>query len=111
SPAERMGQPARTTAGERGGPALLGSLIAVSWLGLLLHLAFDSLNNYGVRPFLPFSSRWLYGDLVFIVDPWFWLLLGAGLHLGLRAGVVPEAIAWLGWAVPSYPVPHTPLAP
>lgn len=44
--------------------------------GLLTHPLLDWLNNYGVRPFLPFSDRRLFGDLVFIVDPWLWLLLG-----------------------------------
>jgi inner membrane protein len=30
----------------------------------------------------PFSDRWTYGDTLFIVDPWLWLLLGGGLFLG-----------------------------
>ncbi len=27
---------------------------------------------------MPFSRRWFYGDVLFIVDPWIWLFLGAG---------------------------------
>ena len=36
----------------------------------------DWTNNYGVRPLLPWSGRWFYGDLVFIADPYIWLVLG-----------------------------------
>jgi inner membrane protein len=34
-----------------------------------------------MRWLLPFSERWSYGDAVFIIDPWIWLLLGAALLL------------------------------
>jgi inner membrane protein len=50
------------------------------WLaGLLLasalsHLALDWTNSYGVHPFWPFDDRWRYGDAVFIVEPWFWVV-------------------------------------
>ncbi len=57
-------------------------LVAVSWAGLLLHLGMDALNNYGVRPWLPFDGTWYYGDLVYIVDPWLWITLGAAACLG-----------------------------
>ncbi len=39
---------------------------------VLLHLAMDSLNSYGVHPFWPLQNRWLYGDSVFIVEPLYW---------------------------------------
>jgi len=49
------------------------------------HPLLDWTNNYGVRPLLPWDARWLYGDLVFILDPWIWLLLGgAGFLLTAR---------------------------
>jgi inner membrane protein len=56
----------------------------VSFRGLLLaslitsatHPLMDWTNNYGVRPLLPWSGQWFYGDLVFILDPWLWLVLG-----------------------------------
>src|SRR5258706_11418385 len=51
---------------------LLASLVAAA-----THPLMDWTNNYGVRPLLPWSGRWLYGDLVFIVDPYIWLVLGA----------------------------------
>src|SRR6267154_4877945 len=51
---------------------LLASLIAAA-----THPLMDWTNNYGVRPLLPWSGRWFYGDLVFIVDPVLWSVLGA----------------------------------
>ncbi len=74
-------------------PRLL-SLIVVSWVGLLFHLGMDGLNNYGIRPWLPFDSSWVYGDLVFIVDPWLWLTIGGAACLGSPARGRP----W-GWIV------------
>jgi inner membrane protein len=41
----------------------------------------DWTNNYGVRPLLPWSGQWFYGDLVYIVDPWLWLALGGASFL------------------------------
>ncbi|HKY04186.1 MAG TPA: metal-dependent hydrolase, partial [Blastocatellia bacterium] len=52
-------------------------IMALAFLGGLGHLFMDFTNSYGVRPFLPFSSRWFYGDLAFVVDPWIWLILGS----------------------------------
>lgn len=45
--------------------------------GLSLHIGADSWNNYGVHPFWPFNNDWLYGDTIFIVEPWLWAGLGA----------------------------------
>ena len=58
-------------------PARPGRIFWISVLGGLGHLLLDFTNNYGVRPLLPFDGRWFYGDLVFIADPWIWLILGA----------------------------------
>jgi inner membrane protein len=52
----------------------------VAWLlGLLLvstmsHLVLDWTNSYGVHLYWPFDDRWQYGDAVFIVEPWFWVV-------------------------------------
>ncbi|MEW6129396.1 MAG: metal-dependent hydrolase [Acidobacteriota bacterium] len=51
----------------------------LAYLGGLLHIFLDYTNNYGVRPLLPFSDRWFYGDFIFVVDPWIWLILGSAL--------------------------------
>lgn len=52
------------------------SLVLPIALGLASHFALDFLISYGIRPWLPFSPSWYYGDLVFVVDPWLWLLFG-----------------------------------
>ena len=49
------------------------------------HPLMDWTNNYGLRPLLPWSGRWFYGDLVYIIDPWLWLsLCGASFLLTAR---------------------------
>jgi inner membrane protein len=55
---------------------LLASLIVSA-----THPLMDWTNNYGVRPLLPWSGQWFYGDLVFILDPWLWLMLGGAAFL------------------------------
>ena len=52
-------------------------VLLLSSVGVLTHPFLDWLNNYGVRLLMPFSGKWFYGDAVFIVDPWIWLLSGA----------------------------------
>jgi len=65
----------RTATANVGGRAS-GSLVWPIVLGLASHFALDYLISYGIRPWLPFSPSWYYGDLVFVVDPWLWLLFG-----------------------------------
>jgi inner membrane protein len=60
-------------------------LVATTLIGLLLHLGMDALNVYGIHPFAPFDSRWYYGDMVFIVEPVFWLALGTPLAAHVAA--------------------------
>jgi inner membrane protein len=57
------------------------------------HPLMDWTNNYGLRPLLPWNSNWFYGDLVFIVDPWIWLLVGGAAFL-LASKFVWQKIAW-----------------
>jgi inner membrane protein len=61
--------------------ARAGPLLAVAALGVVTHPALDWLNNYGLRWLMPFDGRWFYGDAVFIIDPWLWLLLGGAALL------------------------------
>lgn len=61
-------------------PARTGFALALV-LGFGLHLLMDYLNSYGIHPFHPFDSRWLYGDMVFIIEPMFWMLLGVPLAM------------------------------
>jgi inner membrane protein len=68
-------------------PVRARGLLLLSYVGVLSHVALDLLNNYGVRLLMPFSSRWFYGDAVFIIDPWLWLTLGTGIWLTRRRGI------------------------
>jgi inner membrane protein len=71
-------------------PIQPGQLLVVSAISIWSHPLFDLLNTYGVRLLMPFSSRWFYGDTLFIVDPWVWLALGIGTFISLRrARAVP----------------------
>lgn len=66
----------------RDGPPLrAGPLLMLACLGVWSHPALDWLNTYGVRLMMPFDGRWFYGDALFIVDPWVWLLAGAAVVL------------------------------
>ena len=65
-------------------PLHAGWLLALAYLGVYSHVFLDFLNNYGVRLLAPLDWRWFYGDAVFIVDPWLWLLLGGGVWLARR---------------------------
>jgi inner membrane protein len=69
-------------------------LLLVSILAALSHPLMDWTNNYGVRPLLPWSGRWFYGDLVFIVDPYIWLILGGAAFL-LTSNRRPKSVVWL----------------
>jgi hypothetical protein len=42
----------------------------------------DWQGSYGLRPFLPWSGRWYYGDWVAIVDPFYWIVPLVGLAWG-----------------------------
>jgi inner membrane protein len=70
-------------AGKRRG-ARVWPLVGLSAIGVLSHTLLDLLNTYGVRWLMPFSARWYYGDTLFIVDIWMWLVLGAGVVVSLR---------------------------
>jgi inner membrane protein len=74
----------RSPAVDASTPAL-GPLLVLSYVGVVSHVFLDLLNNYGVRLLMPFSGRWFYGDVLFIVDPWLWVILGAAVLAG-RAG-------------------------
>ncbi len=65
-------------------PAAAGTLLALAFVGLLTHPLLDWFNTYGMRWLMPFSDRWSYGDVWFIVDPWVWLALGLGWWLSRR---------------------------
>jgi inner membrane protein len=76
-------------------------LVAAAGLGLLLHLAMDYLNVYGVHLFHPFDSRWQYGDMVFIVEPAFWVIFGAPLAAMARPTWLRVVLFGLLAAIPA----------
>src|SRR5215213_1365341 len=59
----------------------LKGLMVASFIASATHPLLDWTNNYGIRFFLPWSQKWSYGDLVFIVDPYIWLILGGAAFL------------------------------
>ena len=65
-------------------PVRFGWLYALSLTGCLTHPALDWLNSYGLRFLEPFSSRWFYGDVLFIIDLWLWIGLGFATWFSLR---------------------------
>lgn len=73
---------------------LKGLLIASS-IASATHPFLDWTNSYGIRFFLPWSPKWSYGDLVFIVDPYLWLILGGATFLLTAKSRFLKAI----WAV------------
>lgn len=62
-------------------PPRWGLLFGFACLAGLSHVLLDFTNNYGVRPFWPFSERWYSWDIVFIVEPIMLVLLIGGLVL------------------------------
>ena len=67
-------------------------LYAYALLGSLVHLFQDFTNNYGVRPFAPFSEKWYSWDIVFIVEPVIFVLLLAGLVLPAFFALIDKEI-------------------
>ena len=55
------------------------ALLALSAISIFSHPLLDWMNTYGMRWLMPFSDRWFYADMLFIVDPWIWLALGLAL--------------------------------
>jgi inner membrane protein len=75
-------------------------LLWLACVGVLSHVFLDLLNNYGVRLLMPLDGRWFYGDSVFIIDVWLWLMFGAGTWLAwTRDDVRPARMALLVAAV------------
>jgi inner membrane protein len=68
-----------------------GPTLALAAIGGVTHPLLDWMNSYGIRLLMPFDGRWFYGDTLFIIDPWVWLITAcavavAGTHS--RAGTL-----------------------
>jgi inner membrane protein len=70
-------------------------LLLLALAGPALHLLMDYGNNYGVHPFWPVYSGWLYGDSIFIVEP-LWLVI---LVPAVARGLTRRWLAALLWLV------------
>ena len=85
----------RLSSRQRGAKAPAPAILLLAYLGALTHPVLDWLNTYGVRILMPFDHRWFYGDTLFIVDPWIWIVLGTAVFLGHAM-----TRRWvLGWSV------------
>ncbi len=73
-------------------PPRWGLLFLFAYLAGLTHILLDFTNNYGVRPFWPFSERWYSWDIVFILEPVLWIILTLGLLLPLLFSLVNHEI-------------------
>ncbi|HUU33520.1 MAG TPA: metal-dependent hydrolase, partial [Vicinamibacterales bacterium] len=69
-------------------PVVPAQLLWLAALGTWSHPLLDYMNSYGIRLLMPFSGRWFYGDALYIVDPWLYLLLGLGVGWAWRARAV-----------------------
>jgi inner membrane protein len=72
-------------------------------LGTLSHPLLDWLNTYGIRFLMPLSRTWFSGDAVFIIDPYWWALLGGTLWVARRGRSVAtvRVAAALAFAYPA----------
>src|SRR5207245_1779932 len=70
------------------------------------HLWLDWQGSYGVRPLLPWNTRWYSADWIAIVDPFFWIVPLPALAWGARRHWLPALgsivtllglIALVGW--------------
>ena len=68
---------------------------AVALISMGTHPALDYLNSYGVRPLLPWSRKWFYGDAVDIIDPYLDLLLLIGILAGAWSPRIRRGAAWV----------------
>ncbi len=68
-------------------PVVPRQVLLLAALATWSHPLLDYMNSYGIRLLMPFSERWFYGDALYIVDPWLYLVLGAGVWAAARAPV------------------------
>lgn len=71
------------------------ALLSVGIVSVLLHMGADAWNNYGVHPFWPFWSDWIYGDFIFIIEPMLWAVM-------LPYAIWTASSVWgkVGWSLP-----------
>ena len=91
--------------GRNGEPPKPKALLLLSAIGIATHPFLDWMNTYGMRWLMPIDPTWWYADTLFIVDPWIWLALGAGVWISRRRerrgmpSVAPSRMALAGVAI------------
>jgi inner membrane protein len=87
-------------------PVRWGRLYGFCLIALLSHLLLDWTNNYGLRPFFPFSPRWYAGSFVFIFEPVLFAVLLLALVapfffglIGSEVGAKRPTFRGQGWAI------------
>ena len=68
------------------------TLYVLACVAGLSHILLDFTNNYGVRPFEPFSYKWYAWDIVFIYEPLLYIILIGGLVLPGLFSLINEEI-------------------
>jgi inner membrane protein len=71
----------------RTGPAVL-----LATVGLLVHIAFDWTNVYGIRLLTPLNETWYRLDITAVIDLWIWLVLIPAFLWPLLARLVSSEI-------------------
>lgn len=84
-----------------------GLLFAYACLAGLSHILLDYTTAYGVRPFWPFSERWISWDIVFIVEPVLLVVLTLGLITPALFSLINEEIGARGKGKPAGKVAAT----
>ncbi len=80
----------------------LPGLLVASAIATVTHPFLDWTNNYGMRFLLPWNPKWFYGDFAFVIDPYFWMVLGGAAFL-LTARTRPRLFSWIVFALlPTY---------
>ena len=59
-------------------------LLVLCYLGALTHPLLDLQNTYAVQLMSPASERWFHTYGLFIISPWLYAMLGAGIWLSRR---------------------------
>jgi len=73
-------------------PPRWGLLFAYACLAGLSHILLDYTTSYGIRPFWPFSERWISWDIVFIVEPVLLVILILGLTVPALFSLINQEI-------------------
>ncbi len=73
-------------------PPRWGLLFLYACIAGLSHILLDFTNNYGVRPFWPFSEKWYSWDIVFIFEPVMFALLILGLIVPALFNLIDKEI-------------------